>query len=408
MTANADTVDRHQANQAGAREAGARAGFADALEPWRASEGLPTPHLAVLLDRLRLNLEQVASIAHAHAVRLRPHVKTHKCIEIARMQLECGAVGITASKPQEALVFIEAGLPSVTVAYPIVAPQAAQTLLQAAERRKCDLRFVVDSVEGAGTIALGVGQGRRAPIFLEIDVGLERCGVKPGSASLEKVVRAVRDSPKLEFRGILSHAGHAYGASGRREIAAIADDERRQLRSVVDALAAQAVDVEEVSVGSTPTVLGAESFAGVTEIRPGNYVFLDATACRLGVAKLDQVSLGIITSVVSVNERYCIIDAGSKVLSSDTGPHGTGGGGFGLCFALGPAASSWGEGRRVARLSEEHGFVEHGGEPLPIGARALVLPNHSCPAVNLADRLVVLEEGRDPQFWVVAARGRTT
>ena len=180
------------------------------------------------------------------------------------------------------------------------------------------------------------------------------------------------------------------------------------MKLVVDRLAAQDIAVEEVSVGSTPTVLGADSFAGVTEIRPGNYVFLDTTACRLGIADLNELSLGIVTTVVSVNERYCIVDAGSKVLSSDTGPHGTGAGGFGLCFALGPAASSWTNGRPVVRLSEEHGFVEHGGDPIPIGARAIVFPNHSCPAVNLADRLVVLEQGRDPVFWAVAARGKTT
>ena len=146
----------------------------------------------------------------------------------------------------------------------------------------------------------------------------------------------------------------------------------------------------------------------MSEIRPGNYVFLDATACRLGIATLNDLSLGVVTTVVSVNDRYCIIDAGSKVLSSDAGPHGTGGGGFGSCFALGAAASSWSGGRQVVRLSEEHGFIEHGGEPVPIGTRALVFPNHSCPVVNLADRLVVLEPGRNPVFWAVAARGRTT
>ena len=378
------------------------------IDLWRSASGVPTPYLAVRLDLLRDNLERVASIARSHAVALRPHVKTHKCLEIARMQMECGAVGITASKPQEALVFIEAGIPSVTVAYPVVIPQAARGLLESATRKKCDLRFVVDSLEGVAAIASGVERSRRASIFLEIDVGLQRCGVAPGTAAVERIAGAIRSSSKLEFRGILSHAGHAYAAPGKREIAAIAEDERRQMKGVADQLAARNIPVDEISVGSTPTVLAAGSFADVTEIRPGNYVFLDSTACRLGVAALNQISLGVVTTVVSVNDRYCIIDAGSKVLSSDTGPHGTGGSSFGLCFAIDPPATSWPEGRRVARLSEEHGFVEHEGVPLPIGAKAIVFPNHSCPAVNLTDRLVVLEQGRDPVFWAVAARGKTT
>ncbi len=356
---------------------------------------------------MRANLARVADIARLHGVALRPHVKTHKCLEIARMQLDSGAAGITASKPQEAMVFIEAGVPSATVAYPIVSPQTARDLMESAARRKCDLRFVVDSLDGVEVIASAVGNGAQASILVEIDVGLERCGVKPESDALERIADAIHHSTRLALRGILSHAGHAYAAPGRREIAAIAEDERQQMRLVVDRLAARNIPIEEVSVGSTPTVLAASSFAGVTEIRPGNYVFLDTTACRLGIAELDDVALGIVTTVVSANDRYCIIDAGSKVLSSDTGPHGTGGGGFGLCFALGTAVRSWPEGRRVTRLSEEHGFVEHGGAPVPIGTRAVVFPNHSCPAVNLADRLVVLDEDRDPVFWAVAARGKT-
>ena len=375
---------------------------------WGSGGSVATPYVAVHLNRLQANLDRVAAIARSHGLALRPHVKTHKCLEIARMQLDRGAVGVTASKPQEALVFIEAGVPSVTVAYPLVIPQAAQALLESAARRKCDLRFVVDSLEGVEAIAVGASRDRRASIFLEIDVGLERCGVKPGSAAVERIARAIHGSPRLCFRGILSHAGHAYAARDKGEIAAIATDERRQMKTVVDRLGAQNIGVEEVSVGSTPTVLAADSFADVSEIRPGNYVFLDATACRLGVAELNDLALGVVTTVVSVNERYCIIDAGSKVLSSDAGPHGTGGGGFGRCFALGAAALSWPGGRGVVRLSEEHGFVEHGGEPVPIGARALVFPNHSCPVVNLADRIVVLEPGRDPVFWAVAARGKTT
>ncbi len=375
---------------------------------WASGSQLPTPYVAVHLNRLQANLDRVAKIGRAHAVSLRPHVKTHKCIEIARMQRDLGAIGITASKPQEALVFIEAGVPSVTIAYPIVVPRSAQALLASAARMNCDLRFVVDSPEGVNAIATNVANGSKAAVFLEIDVGLERCGVRPGSEALIRMAEAIRRSNKLDFRGILSHAGHAYAAQGLEEIAAIAKSELLQLRQAVDQLASCNVWVEEVSVGSTPTVLAAESFAGATEIRPGNYVFLDDTACRLGIASMHHLALGIVATVVSVNQRYCILDAGSKVLSSDTGAHGTGGGDFGVCFELDPTATSARYGRRVARLSEEHGFIEHKGDPILIGKRVIVFPNHSCPAVNLADQLVILEKSREPVFWAVAARGKTT
>ena len=377
------------------------------LAVWSQPVRLPTPYVAVHRRMLEGNLDRVAAIARSRRLELRPHVKTHKCIEIARLQLAKGASGITASKPQEALVFIQAGVPSVTVAYPVVVPQSARALLDAAAVMRCDVRFVVDSIAGVRAIRSALKPGEAASAYLEIDVGLGRCGVKPGTAAVEEVARAICGTQGLKFRGLLSHAGHAYGAQGVKQIATIADDERRQLRLVTKQLAALDIAVAEISVGSTPTVLAATSFGGVTEIRPGNYVFLDLTACRLGVAQLNEVALGIVTTVVSVNERYCIIDAGSKVLSSDTGPHGSGAGAFGLCVALDHADIPWREGRPVARLSEEHGFVEHAGQPLPIGSRALVFPNHSCPVANLADRLVVLRDDGEPVFWSVAARGRT-
>jgi D-serine deaminase-like pyridoxal phosphate-dependent protein len=393
----------------GRGQAGARLSGAEALDlaVWGQPTGHPTPYVAVHRHALDANLRRVAAIAGAHEVALRPHIKTHKCIEIARLQLHAGAAGVTASKPQEALVFIEAGVPSVTVAYPIVVPASVRRLLGAAADARCDLRFVVDSTAGVQAIATALRPGERASAYVEVDVGLGRCGVKPGSTAVGTVARALCSVPGMTFLGLLSHAGHAYGAQDTGQIAAIADEERCLLGAVAAQLAALGIAVREVSVGSTPTVLAATSFDGVSEIRPGNYVFLDLTACRLGVAKLAEVALGVVTTVVSANERYCIIDAGSKVLSSDTGAHGTGGGGFGLCIALESSAPPWREGRPVARLSEEHGFVEHGGLPLAVGARALVIPNHSCPVANLADRLVVLQHEGEPAIWSVAARGRT-
>ena len=161
--------------------------------------------------------------------------------------------------------------------------------------------------------------------------------------------------------------------------------------------------MREVSVGSTPTVLGCESFEGMTEIRPGNYVFADATAVRLGVATFNDVALSVLTTVISANDRYFIIDAGSKVLSSDLGAHGTGGNaGYGLGFRIDDLSR---EPLRVVRLSEEHGFIEREGD-LPIGTKLRVIPNHACPVANLAERLTVVSNDEVVDQWAVAARAK--
>jgi D-serine deaminase-like pyridoxal phosphate-dependent protein len=178
------------------------------------------------------------------------------------------------------------------------------------------------------------------------------------------------------------------------------------MNDVAQALRASGIEVPCISVGSTPTVCLAPDFGGMDEIRPGNYVFFDRTAMRLGAARADEVALAVFATVVSVNDTTCIIDAGSKSLSSDLGPHGTGGDmGHGEAWAFGTAdPGPW----RVARLSEEHGFIPHQGRPLRIGTRLMIVPNHSCPVANLADTLVVLSAHAPPRTWAVDARGKTS
>lgn len=162
-----------------------------------------------------------------------------------------------------------------------------------------------------------------------------------------------------------------------------------------------------ISVGSTPTVFSSGSFAGIDEIRPGNYVFLDLTAVRLGIASHHDIALGVVAAIVSANENYYIIDAGSKALTSDLGAHSSGGSGFGLAFPF-SAKRDHAAMLPVVRLSEEHGFVERRGGSLALGTRMLVYPNHACPVVNLAKRLAVYSPGGDPSLWSVDARGKVT
>ena len=368
---------------------------------------LETP--AVLIDRERLgrNIAWAQALADRRGVALRPHVKTHKCLEIARLQLEGGAVGLTASKVDEALVFLEAGVPSVTVAYPIVDERKLRRLLLAAQERTTDLRVVVDSREASQLLARVAAEMRmRVGVFVEIDVGLHRCGLNESDPELIDLAQWIRSAAPLQFTGLLSHAGHAYGAGDAEEVAAIAAEECRILQRVRAMLEGCGIEVAEVSVGSTPTVLASETYAGITEIRPGNYVFMDRTPVRLGLATFDQIGLTVLVTVVSRNAEYLITDAGSKVLTSDLGAHGTAGaGGYGVAFPIDePVGGS--AGLNVARLSEEHGFVDASRGNIAIGTKLRVVPNHACPVVNLADELVVVSGDRAIDRWRVAARGK--
>ena len=250
----------------------------------KAPISLETP--AVLVDRriLQANIAAMQNVAHDAQLNLRPHVKTHKSITIARQQMAAGAVGITASKVDEALVFIEARLPSVTVAHPQLAAGKLDRLLTAADRRGCDLRLIVDSPEGVALLAArAAALDVRPGVFIKIDVGLHRCGCQPDDPLVFTLAQTIRGTQHLRFRGLLSHAGQAYGAEDAATAGRMAEAEREIMTTLAESLRKAGGEVPEVSVGSTPTVMATQKFEGLSEIRPGNYVFMDQTPLRLGL-----------------------------------------------------------------------------------------------------------------------------
>ena len=365
-----------------------------------------TPCVVISEPRLEQNLGRMAALAARAGVRLRPHVKTHKSLALAALQMSGGAVGLTASKADEAIVFLEGGAPSVTAAYPIRDARKLDRLFACAARLGADLRMIADSTELVEILGeTGRRQLIRPGVFLKVDVGLGRVGVDPLGDEALAVARAAAAHPHLNFRGLLSHAGHAYAAPDAIAIAEIAEAERRTLLALAARLRTASVPVEEISVGSTPSVLGARDFKGLTEIRPGNYVFLDMTAVRLGLARLEDVALTVLTTVVSRNDRYAIVDAGSKVLSSDKGAHGTDADGYGRAYPFDAAGCCDGPGRSVARLSEEHGWVEDAAADLKPGDRLRIVPNHSCVVANLVGRAWLEDALGVGRPWIMDARG---
>jgi D-serine deaminase-like pyridoxal phosphate-dependent protein len=358
---------------------------------------------AVLVDRsvLERNLRQAVAIAEKANIALRPHAKTHKSLAIAGRQIALGAAGLTVAKTAEALVFLAGGIRDITVAHPLVDPRKINRVLEAARESDASARVICDSAHGVEALGGAAEKaGAVLHVLVKVDVGLHRAGVDPADDDGLMLARRICDHRALRFAGLLSHAGHAYRLDGLDDLRRAAEDERRAIVEMAERLRATGLAVPCVSVGSTPTVWAADRFDGVTEIRPGNYVFMDLTQVALGVARRDELALSVLATVVSINRRYAIIDAGSKVLSSDRGPHGsTRLAGFGLATRLSDAADDM----IIESLSEEHGFVRHEGRPLKIGEPLRIWPNHACTVANLTRDLTIVEGDRVVSSWAVDA-----
>ncbi len=359
-------------------------------------EDLDTPAVLVDLDRLDRNVQEMARFAAQHAVALRPHCKTHKSPAIARRQLRAGARGITVAKLDEAEAMLEAGIDDIFVAYEIVGPRKVERLL--ALNRRGRVSSAVDSLAGAAAVSrAAVRAGRSLDVLIEVDCGLGRCGVEPGRLTVG-LAQAVVGLPGLRMTGVFTHAGHVYSATGRGEVQAIGRAEGEVMVETADQMRRVGLDVAVVSIGSTPTARIGGRVPGVTEIRPGNYVFFDRMQVALGAATEEDCALTILSTVISrpMPDR-AVIDAGSKVFSSDKGAHGAGGvEGYGQI--LGHRAI-------VGRLSEEHGIVELRGADLPVGDRVRVLPNHACAVVGLANRLLGVRGGIVRELFALPSRG---
>lgn len=377
--------------------------MADLWQNALSADDLDTPLVVVHRDVLTRNIEEMAAFAKAHGVQMRPHLKTHKSLEIARLQLESGAVGLTCAKLGEAEVFLANGFRSLLIAYPLIGKIKMQRLFDLIARYPdAELQTLVDSCDHTAALSQrAVEQGVKLPIWIKVDSGLHRVGVLPGAPAVE-LVRKVAELPGVTFLGLLTHAGHAYGASSSEKVQEIGREEAGCLLQTAEALRVQGIAVPGISVGSTPTVRVSGAVHGVTEIRPGNYVFNDATQIRLGVVSADQCALRVFTRVVSrpAPDRL-VIDAGAKTLALDRGAHGSDAlSGYGLVVGHPNAV--------IERLSEEHGVVKVPADsPIRVGDVLEIIPNHSCPVANLTDELFVLDATGNTAVWQVAARGKT-
>ena len=374
-------------------------------------EPLDTPSVLVDLDILDRNVRRMADFAAEHGVKLRPHVKSHKTAAIARRQVDVGAIGLTVAKLDEAEAFLrlrlklklklkfKAGFDDLFVANQIIGPVKWRRLAELQSHGT--VAVGVDSLAGARGIAEAAREaGTTVPVLIEIDTGLHRAGVLPGEPALA-LARQIALLDGLELRGVFTHAGHAYAASSPQEVQRIGQAEGELLVMTADQLRAQGIACPVVSVGSTPTAMISGAVPGVTEIRPGNYVFYDRMQVALGSAQRSDCALTVLTTVISrPSSDRAVIDAGSKTFALDRGAHGL------------EALLGYGEddefGLVLDRLSEEHGVIlldpAHAAT-LHVGDRLRILPNHACTTANLAEALYGMRDGRVVEVLPVLVRG---
>ncbi|MZQ82273.1 amino acid aldolase [Paenibacillus sp. 5J-6] len=363
-------------------------------------EKLETPCLLIDAQRMDRNIQAMADVARIHQVALRPHAKTHKIPSIALQQLEAGAVGITVAKIAEAEVMAAHGIGNIFVAYPLVTASKIERAIRLSEQ--IELIVGVDSLAGAQQLEqIASRHGHTLQVRLEIDTGLRRTGVLYEQAAA--LAAAITGLPHLRLTGIYTFRGSLLGGKPTLDVAAAGKEEGTLMVQLAEHLRAQGIAIADVSVGSTPTAAHAAAVEGVTEVRPGTYVFHDRMQARLGACSLEDCAGSVLVTVVSrPSADLAIVDGGSKTFATDIQP-GTEPlqlNGFGHILELADAT--------LARLTEEHGMIELGplaqSANLQIGDKLRIIPNHICSTVNLHNQ-VIMQRGHTYTPTPVFARG---
>jgi D-serine deaminase-like pyridoxal phosphate-dependent protein len=340
---------------------------------------IETPAVVVDLDRLEHNLARWQAECDRVGVRNRPHVKTHKCAEIAKRQVELGAVGVTCQTLHEAETMVGAGIADVLVPVNIVGASKLARLARLHERGR--LTVSVDDARLLPGLAAAAGATRPLRVLVDCDTGLGRTGVAtPGAAA--ELAAAVAGIDGLRFEGFITYPAPRGAAAFFEEAVALA--------------AAAGHETTVVSAGGTPGMWECgELVPPLTEYRVGTYAFHDRATVAAGSGTVDDVAMTVLATVISAPAPgRVVLDAGSKALTSDPGPDA----GFGSIVEA--------PGAVVTRLNEEHGYVTLGNDrPLELGEQVHVVPNHACVVSNLFERFVVVSAGTVVDEWPIA-RGR--
>ncbi|HVF34588.1 MAG TPA: alanine racemase [Candidatus Saccharimonadia bacterium] len=367
-------------------------------------EALQTPCLVLDSTRMTRNLARLDARLRALGVAARPHLKTCKSIEIARLMMRDPGGPACVSTLEEAERFATAGVRDILYAVGITPNKLARVI--ALRRSGVDLSVILDSPEQAASVARASREsGERIPALIEIDADGHRAGIAPGAACLVETGRALHEDG-AELRGVVTHAGGSYDRPGEDTIAAAAEQERAAVVAAARTLRVAGLPCASVSVGSTPTAHFARDLTGVTEVRAGVYVFHDLVMAGLGVAAIDDIAIGVLASVIGHQREkgWILVDAGWMALSRDRGTATQAiDQGYGLVCDV--AGRPYGD-LVVRATNQEHGMLAlrdgscEALPDLPVGALVRILPNHACAtAAQHAGYHVVGEDGATITAW---------
>ncbi|MGG4032521.1 alanine racemase [Paenibacillus cisolokensis] len=358
---------------------------------------LETPCIVIDREVMSRNIRRMAGMAAANGVELRPHIKTHKIPEFAVEQRKAGSKGITVAKVSEAEVMAEQGIDDIFIAYPIVVPSKIDRVIALAKQNRISVG--VDNVEGARALSKKAEEANlRLQVRLEIDTGLKRTGISPDDVL--EVGRAVSQLPGVELNGIFTFKGAVLRGEATTDLEAAGREEGWIMVEAANRLRSAGIDIRHVSVGSSPTAPFAAAVKGVTEIRPGTYIFNDRMLLRMGVCERGDIAAKVRVTVISVPSPFrAVIDGGSKTFATDVQP------GKPPLFMEGFGEIVGHPDAVLERMNEEHGIIvstaPHG---LNIGDTLDIIPNHICSTVNLHNAVWLKEDGQWRQI-LVSARG---
>jgi D-serine deaminase-like pyridoxal phosphate-dependent protein len=348
-------------------------------------EHLETPSVVVDMSKVRANLKDMAERVASFGCSLRPHVKTHKITELARLQIEYGAAGITCAKVSEAEVMADGGIRDIFIGYPLVGDFRIRRAVELARRIR--LILAVDSFDGAKALSdAAVSSGISFEVRMEVDTGLRRTGVPYHKAS--DLAHSIAKLPGLKLNGIFTFRGLVYDGRPTNDNSAAGLQEGEMLVELAVKLRNQGIDIREISGGSSPTGKFVAAVPGVTEVRPGTYIFQDFMQVKEGACSEEQCAAFVLTTVVSTPEDgYAIVDGGSKTYGTD--------------FQIN-AAPFYYEGYGyvdgnsdliLSRVNEEHGIVtsKSGCTGLKVGQKICITPVHICSTVNLHNHIWLMD-----------------
>lgn len=359
---------------------------------------ISTPALLIDKNQMLSNVLDMQNHAKQCKVNLRPHCKTHKSADLAKIQLKNGAIGITVAKASEAKKMADSGIRNIFIANQITQSIKLPALRELHE--KIQLIIGVDHREQINLLKNQFSSVKRPlDVRIEIDCGFGRCGIVTDDPQLLKIAQYINETKWLNLEGVYTHAGQAYAAKSEADMQLIAQSEAQAVNDAKQLLKQNGIEIATTSVGSTPTAKKVMAIAGVSEARPGNYIFYDCIQQSLGTCSFNQCSLFVLATVTAQPAAKRIIcDAGSKALNLDRGAHAVQ-----LLSEYGTLLNISGH---IARVSEEHGIIElDKAEPVEIGSPLLIIPNHACVVANLYDKYHLINEDKSVQTLPISARG---